>query len=239
MKATEYIENRIKRLPRGYVFTYKDFVSEVDSKEAVIKCLNRMAAADKIKKLSKGKYYKPEETPFGSLNPEQYQIVKDLLEKQGKLIGYITGLGIYNQLGLTTQVSNVIQIGRNNFRPPLKRGKYKILFIKQKNIITKESVPLLQILDSIRYIKKIPDTTIDEACGRIISLIQKLSKEDINRLIRLAIKYNPATRALLGAILETIGKKGSELGSSLNPITKYKMGISKNVLPTMKNWNIE
>lgn len=229
----------MNRLPKGYVFTYEDFISEVNSREAVIKCLNRMAASDKIKKLSKGKYFKPEQTPFGTMNPEQYQIVKDLLEKQGKLIGYITGLSIYNQLGLTTQVSSVIQIGRNSFRPPLERGRYKISFVKQKNIITKENIPLLQMLDTIRYIKRIPDTTNNTACERIIKVIQELSDREQERMIKLALKYTPATRALLGAILETLGKKRGELMATLNPITKYDLRISEKVLPTMKNWNIE
>ena len=50
-----------------------------------------MVAAGKINKLSKGKYYKPQESIFGALLPEQYQIVKDLLEEDDKRIGYITG----------------------------------------------------------------------------------------------------------------------------------------------------
>ena len=50
-------------------------------KEAVIKALNRMVVAGKINKLFKGKYNKPEKTLFDELGPDQYQIVKDLIEK--------------------------------------------------------------------------------------------------------------------------------------------------------------
>jgi hypothetical protein len=113
MKIAEYIAFTIDRLPNGYVFTYVDFTTEVNQKEAVIKALNRMVASGKIAKLSKGKYYKPENTPFGNLQPNQAQVVKDLLEENGKITGYLTGYSIYNQLGLTTQVSNTIQIGKN------------------------------------------------------------------------------------------------------------------------------
>lgn len=67
MKITDYISYTIDRLPKGYIFTYADFSTEVDQKQAVIKALNRMVAAGKIVKLSKGKYYKPETTPFGIL----------------------------------------------------------------------------------------------------------------------------------------------------------------------------
>ena len=158
MKTTDYIAVTIDRLPKGYVFTYDDFTTEVNKKQAVIKALNRMVVSGKIAKLAKGKYYKPEQTVFGTLRPNEFQVVKDLLEDGGRVIGYLTGYSIYNQLGLTTQVSNTIQIGRNEIRPMLKRERYTIKFIKQKNTITKENVSFLQFLDAIRYIKKIPDS---------------------------------------------------------------------------------
>ena len=198
MKTIEYIAVTIDRLPKGYVFTYTDFVTKVNRKEAVIKTLNRMAASGKIVKLAKGKFYKPETTVFGNLQPNQAQVVKDLVENDGKLIGYLTGYSIYNQLGLTTQVSNTIQIGKNEIRPSFQRDRYTISFIKQKNTITKENIPLLQILDSMRYIKKIPDTNTASACKRFLGIIKDLKEKDKTTLVRLALKYPPATRAFLG-----------------------------------------
>src|SRR5699024_9440792 len=113
--------------------TYEDFVTKVHKAQAIIKALNRMADAGDIAKLSKGKFYKPKQTVIGELQPSEEQVVKDLLEEDGKIIGYLTGYSIYNQMALTTQVSNVIQIGRNQTRPKLKRGRYIISFVKQKN----------------------------------------------------------------------------------------------------------
>ena len=241
MKITEYISNSIDRLPKGYVFTYADFVNKVKNKEAIIKALNRMVASGKIAKLSKGKYYKPEVSAYGKLQPNRYQIVKDLLEEDGKITGYLTGYSIYNQLGLTTQVSNIIQIGKNLVRPSLKRAGYKVLFVLQKNTITKENIPLLQILDSIRYIKKIPGTTISFACKRIIVIIRDLSIRDKTTLLRLALKYPPAARALLGAILENIGSKSLTkiLYKSLNPITTYNLPGISNIISSSNRWNIK
>ena len=241
MKVTEYMANTINRLPKGYVFTYEDFVTKVNKKEAVIKALNRMAAAGRISKLSKGKFYKAEETVFGTLQPKQYQIVKDLLEADGKTIGYLTGLSIYNQLGLTTQVSNTIQIGKNETRPSFKRERYTIAFVKQKNTITKENIPHLQLLDAIKYIKKIPNTTIAEACKRLLALLKNVSEKKMATLVRLAQKYPPSTRALLGALLEENGMISvtENLYQSLNPITNYKIiGVNK-ALSTTEKWNIK
>jgi len=239
MKTTEYIAYTIDRLPKGYVFTYADFTTEVNKKEAVIKALNRMVASGKIAKLSKGKYYKPETTPFGNLEPSQSQVVKDLLEENGKIVGYLTGYSIYNQLGLTTQVGNIIQIGKNAIRPDFKRERYFISFIRQKNIITKDNIPLLQILDTIRYIKKIPDTTVESSVKRLLSIIKGFSDIDKNTIARLALKYPPSVRALLGAILESIRFYSTDqLYKSLNLITKYKLGELDSILPSAEKWNI-
>ncbi|MBT0813016.1 hypothetical protein KIH41_17140 [Litoribacter ruber] len=240
MKIAEYISSTIDRLPKGYIFTYADFITEVKNKEAVIKALNRMVASGKIAKLSKGKYYKPENTPFGRLQPSQGQVVKDLLEEDGKITGYLTGYSIYNQLGLTTQVSNTIQIGKNQIRPNFKRERYTISFVMQKNTITKENIPLLQLLDAIRYVKKIPDATIEGSCRRFLAIIKGFSEKEINTLVRLALKYPPATRALLGALLEQMGqgKLTKPLFESLNPITKYKLAGADSILSTTEKWNI-
>jgi len=73
MKTAEYTTITVDRLTKGYVFTYADFPTEVNKKEAVIKALNRMVASIKISKLSKGKYYKPENTPSATCNPIRHK----------------------------------------------------------------------------------------------------------------------------------------------------------------------
>lgn len=240
MKTTDYISNTIDRLPKGYVFTYEDFIDAVNKKEAVIKALNRMAVSGKIAKLSKGKYYKPEQTVFGELQPNQYQIVKDLLENDRKTIGYLTGYSIYNQLGLTTQVSNTIQIGKNEIRPAVKRAQYKIKFVKQKNTITKDNIPFLQLLDAMRYIKNIPDASVASAAKRLLAILKNLTEKGKTTMVRLAMKYPPATRALLGALLDELKNESltQPLFKSLNPITTYKLGGIDKLLSTTTKWNI-
>ena len=215
----------------------------MNKREAIIKHLNRMAKSGKINKLSKGKYYKPQESVFGNLMPEQYQIVKDLLEGEGRMrIGYITGFSIYNALGFSTQLSNTIQIGKQQTRPKLKRGRFNIAFIKQRNTINIENIPLLQLLDVIRFIKKIPDTTVDDSCKRLLTLLKELQPEQKKQIIKLAFKYGPGVRALLGALLSSLKIKDEillkDLFESLNPITNYKIPVSEKILPTAKKWYI-
>ncbi|CAG5011171.1 hypothetical protein DYBT9275_04898 [Dyadobacter sp. CECT 9275] len=241
MKTSDYVAFSVNKLPKGYVFTYESLIDDVNKREAVIKALNRMVSAGKLAKLAKGKYYKPEQTPFGTLLPDVAQVVKDLLEEGGKPIGYLTGLSIYNRLGLTTQVSNIIQIGRNDIRSSFHRERYTISFIKQKNIITKDNIPLLQMLDTIRYIKKIPDTSIESALKRLIALLKGHSENELSRMVRLALKYPPSTRALLGALLDQLGMTtlSGGLYPTLNPITQYELIGADKVLDYTEKWNIK
>ncbi len=128
MKVSDIVINKINRFKSGYVFTYDDFDIPVNNIGALKMALNRLVSSGKIIRLSKGQFYKPEITEFGVLSPPEYQVVKDLLEDNGKIIGYLTGVSAFNKLGLTTQVSNTIQIGTNIDRKPKKRGKYNIKF---------------------------------------------------------------------------------------------------------------
>jgi hypothetical protein len=242
MKVSDNISNTIDRLPTDYIFTFSDFNIQVDNKNAVVKALNRMVASGKISKLSKGKFYKPRKTQFGALQPSTYQIVKDLVEIDGKLIGYLTGNAAFNILGLSTQIPSALQIGTNKYRRAIKRGIYNISFIVQPNKITKENIELLRILDSIRFIKKIPATTPDEACNRLKEIIKQLPLEKITILSTLVLKYTPVVRALCGAILEDIGIDENilkRISNSLNAVTEYKMPISESVLSTKKKWGLK
>lgn len=236
MKVSEIVKSKVDRLQRGYIFTYSDLGLEVEKKEAVIKSLNRMVEAGMLRKISKGRYFKPEMSPFGELKPDQKQVVKDILDENG----YLTGLSVFSDLGLTTQIGNTIQVGKNDWRPSLKRDRYTIKFLRQKNVISKENIPLLQVLDSIRLIKTIPDTDLKNVSLRLISIIRNLTSTEARSLIRLADKYPASTRALLGLYLEEAGKGelAQILQRSINPISRYKYPEIASAFPNSINWNI-
>lgn len=241
MNISKEIRKKIVIFPDDYVFTASDFEMESQNQSAVVKSLNRMAATGEISKLSKGKFYKPRKTQFGELKPSAYQIAKDYIERNGKLIGYITGYSAYNALGLTTQISSYIQIGTNKSRRAVKRDKYTISFILQQNTITKKNIEILRILDAVRFIREIPATTPNEACIRLKEIIKDLNDEQKEMLVKCSLKYTNYVRALCGAILEDIGYDGNSLDSirkSLNGVTNYHLPISESVLPNKQNWRI-
>ncbi|MCF8381839.1 MAG: hypothetical protein K9H49_19880 [Bacteroidales bacterium] len=99
---------------------------------------------------------------------------------------------------------------------------------------------MLQILDSIRFIKKIPDADITNSYKRIVSILKELNKADRLSIAKYALKYNPGTRALTGAILEQIdGSLITEsLYKSLNPATVFEFKISKELIVADNKWRI-
>lgn len=240
MKVSDLVKNKINRLPEGYVFTYDDFTGEVKNESALKLALFKLVKSSKIERLSKGRFYKPKQGLTGKLYPDEYEVVKDLLKSDNKVIGYLTGLGIFNRLGLTTQMSNVIQIGSNFDKKQIKRGKYNIKYIRQWNKITAENINLLQLLDCIRFIKNIPDTSPDQSFKRLVYLVEELQKTDVKIFTSLALNYPPSTRALAGAILEKLNfdDLSAKLLNSLNPTTHFKLDISTNQIPNKLKWKI-
>jgi hypothetical protein len=239
-KITDIVIRKIESFAYGYVFTAGDFPIDVTKQKSVNKVLENLTKVGKIRRLSKGRYYRTKTTEFGELLPDSYQMVKDLLEENGKLIGYITGYQIFNELGLTTQVSAILQIGTIKDKKSTKRSYYRIKFVKQWNTITKENIPLLQLLDCLRFFKNIPDAMPAESCRRLFYLLTKLNDNQRNKIKKLAVKYTPQAIALLGAMLETLNPNEDidMLRKSLNFQTFYSLSIPQEVLPTQKRWNI-
>jgi hypothetical protein len=71
MNVTDFIQDKINRFSRGYVFSYSDLGTNPEDREATIKALNRIVKSGLLDKVSKGRFYKPETTEFGVLEPNR------------------------------------------------------------------------------------------------------------------------------------------------------------------------
>ena len=239
MKSTEVIMKKIKGIGAGVIFGYADLDLPTEVQSAALMTISRMVADGTLRKVGKGKFYKPVVSRLGEMPPMIEQLTKDLIFKDGERIGYITGTPAFSQMGLTTQISSKIVIGAARYRRPLKRGGYEISYTAQPNEITEDSIPLLRILDALKNIKKIPAATPDDVVRNIQRQLENLTENERSSLIGYAINYPPAVRALTGAILECLDRDSARIKETLNPFTKYSLGISESLLPNKSNWNIE
>ncbi|RAK38566.1 UNVERIFIED_ORG: hypothetical protein DFS12_10235 [Chitinophaga ginsengisegetis] len=237
---SKIVKKVIDKIPPGKIFDYSFFSLSPDKEQALSKTLSRMYKNGELARVSKGKYYKPAATRFGQLRPKEEELVNALTSNNNAQTGYLTGVSLYNQMGLTSQVSNSLVIAQNTPQPNKKLIGYNIRYTKRAVKIKKEYIPLLQLLDAFRDIKSIPDAPVDQSVKILGAKIIGLSDKDIQTMINLSKDYNPATRALLGAVLNHYRPviKTDILLSLLNPLTKFKIGISDKVLGTRQKWNI-
>lgn len=238
-KIADIVTNRIDRMRDGYIFTSSDFYDLVKDPAILSRTLRSLVMTGKICKAGKGRFYKPKQSIFGTLPPYEEWIVQDYLMDGKRIIGYMTGQYAYSLLGLSTQISGVYTIGSNTYRRVITRGNVKIRFVLQPNTITRANIPLLQMLDALRFIRRIPACTPDEACATMRATIRKLPATERMLLASLAMKYTDYVRALVGAILDETDTNTYSLSRSLNPGSTYKIGLTDNDLPNRKKWRIQ
>jgi len=242
MKVAAQIREKIKSIPESEPFGYADLGIEAIDFFTAAKALERLQKKGTIKKVSKGVFYKPKMTIMGPLGPDYDALLKRFLFKDGKRVGYITGGELYNQLNLTTQNYFRTKIATNRSRKKIEKGWLKTSTVKAYAEISENNYQLLGILDAIKDIRNISDTPTTKAIKLLSGKLVTFSKKDIDALIKLSMKYPPRVRALLGAIIEDKFKRTfelSDLKSSLNPTTVYKLKIKETDFPTIKNWQIK
>ena len=240
MKVTEKIEKRIKRMPEGTTFKYRQLNITASEYSAAVKAIERLIAKKVIKRISTGIFYKPKKTVFGELRPGESEIIKPYLFEQGKRVAYITGTALYNNLGLTTQVPKIIKIASRSKRITINTGSLKAKPVKSYVDVTKDNFRLLEILDILKDFVKIPDMDKEVGITFLLNKLKDLSEKDGARIIKYALQYPPRTRAFLGALLNQLNKQENKtVKESLNPLTNYELGINDELLSTAPNWNIK
>ncbi len=241
MTISKKIEERIKNIEKGNIFTYQDLLIKKEEYSAASKTIERLIKKEIIKRISTGVFYKPKQTVFGELKPDEEKIITPYLFKNGRRIAYITGLLLYNKMGLTSQIPKEISIASREKRIYISRGNIKANAVKSYVEITNENYRLLELLDAIKDLKKIPDLDKKSAITILTNNLLELNNEERKELIKIALAYPPRVRAFLGAFLENMDKNidTTNLDDSLNPLSEYRLGITKEILPTVEKWNIK
>ena len=229
------IENILFNQGNGIINTRE--LDTTSSKYSTFKVLERMVKKGELKRAEKGLYYIPKKSIFGELPLTIKDFIQKYLYLGDKRIGYITGINLFNRYGLTTQLSNSIEIATNTRKNPREFDGIKIKFIQNKALITEENIKYLEILDILKNLKNIPDSNIEESYMLMKSKILSLAYEEILTLLELAEKYyTVVVLALLGSMIEEKNiLKVEELKKKLNKTTTFKLNLN---LKNGKEWRI-
>ena len=158
--------------------TFKDY-----SRPWVMKQLKSLCEDKKLIRFEKGIYYIPTDTVLGKsvLNPHKV-IEKKYINDGDKIIGYYSGITFQNQLKLTTQMPNTIEIYTNNETTNVRDvmvGKQKIILRRARTSINSDNVAVLSFLEMMNDI--IPSSLDDDKKSRIVDYINSagITKNDI------------------------------------------------------------
>ncbi len=230
------VRTKIERGGSDRLWTYADFASLPTL--AVAATLTRMARRGTIRRVRKGVYYTPRETRFGTTAPDPSRVAAAVLDRRG-IAWRHSGLPAYNALGLTTQVSPVstfavegdVAVPRTN-----SEGRVRLRTVASiKNLTSEERA----VLDALRDLKAIPDTTPAATLTRIVGLFRS-NRVSFERVLKVGRKEPPRVRALLGMIGTMLGKDAGTLKplrDSLNRTTSFKLGLAEN-FPEAREWSV-
>ena len=229
----------IDKIEPGKMFTYQALTAWKLSPESTVKAMSRLVGRGQIRRFSKGVFYRPKQGILGEILPSDSEKIRLSLYEGEVRIGYVTGLSLYNRMGLTTQIPKTVTIATGKARQKKKLGNINIKLIPSKAPVNEQNREYLEVLDALTDIKNIPDSQPYEILNLLSQKIECLDERSLNVLVQLAKKYYPpATKALLGLILGSNGYAISRLlAEDLNPTTHYNIGL-KGYWAQAKEWKI-
>lgn len=160
-----------------------DITFEDYSRPWIMKQLQTLCEEGKIIRYEKGVYYIPTDTVFGKsiLNPRKV-IEKKYIKDGTRIMGYYSGITFQNQLKLTTQMPNVIEIFTNNETSKIRNitvGNQKVILRKSRTDINRDNVAVLSFLELMNEI--IPHSLDENKKSYIIDYMNanSITKDDI------------------------------------------------------------
>ena len=239
MRAAQAIRRRIQARGPDSLWTFNDFGGFPGY--AVAQALSRLAKEGFIRRIRRGLYYYPKMTAMGPSKPSTALLLaKTIRRSKGGTI-FAGGTASFQNLGITTQVPAQYTILGNLAPRTIQIGEVTVR-IRQRSFghLKGASQEDFWVLDSIRNLKHVPDSTPTNAVAKIVANLRTSGRSVQRRLLQFARGEPPRVRAVLGAIAERIGYRGPEtemLKKSLNPLTKYHLDVAS-ALPNASAWNI-
>lgn len=181
------------------------------------KSLERLSKSGKIVHLTKGLYYRPKKNRFGMIPISEEEIARHYIRNgKGVLIGY----RMYNQKGITTQVSKQVEI----LSTALSEDRKNIQNVSVKKIsaeLTEETIPVIETLDILGSYNKIEDINRKVLLAYLEKFAELYSDEAANHVLS-RMKYKKSTIAFFASVLNHMNVANT-LNQYLSPMSDYKI----------------
>lgn len=221
MSFSKIIEKELLTYPVNEVF----FASELYSKQFTeinelnyYKVLERLTKKREISKVSKGCYYIPRKSKFGYLPISENEVIRSVLKSNNG--GFEVGYGLYNEIGLTTQITK----NRVFYCNTIKGNKRKVkntefMFLNLE--FNKDIVKIIQTLEVLQNYNKIEDLNT-KMFRNYISTIKNFYNDNIVYEVLSYKTYKKSTIAFLKDILE-YNQLSNNLDIYLSSLSSYNI----------------
>lgn len=240
MRAGSISKTVTHMVDRGGVdrlWTYRDFRPFPES--AIAAVLSRLKKKGLLVRVRNGVYYRPRNSRFGTTAPEPTRVAEAVLRRRG-IPAVSSGMPAYNALGLTTQVSPVPTFTVKGRVGSLRTGRKNKIRLRPVTSLYGLKQEERIVLDSLRDLRSIPDTSPEDVLSKIAELIRD-GRVSYERVARGAARTEPPrVRALIGLLGTMIGADRvilERLRTGLNKGTKFKYGLVR-VFPGARAWGI-
>ena len=220
MKQNQIVEASLQCFkPNELIFASKLFSEKLEdevSEAAYYKTLERMCKSGKLVKAAKGTYYIPKASRFGTIPLSEEEIISAFTKEES---GTIVGYSLYNQLGITTQISKATEVLSSVLDSQTKTIRNVVVHYLPLRFTeaVKQTVQALDVLQNIEHIQNINYRALVSYTKSIADNYDQTVFEEVIA----KRKYPKATIAFLQNILDYYGK-ANRLNKYLSSSSTYK-----------------
>ncbi len=173
------------------------------SRPWIDKTLKAMVESESMKRFDQGVYYIPRKTAFGDsiLSPKAVLTRRYIRDKEN-VFGFMSGIALLNEIGLTTQVPNVLTIVSNREKTRgrmVKIANQQAYLIKAPCKIDNSNYNTLKLLEAVKLLNA---DTLNETQINNMSRFIKENSITINDISQYCIYYpDYVSKRILGGKL--------------------------------------
>lgn len=213
-----YIETIIEHEPENKLLGASALYSQSFStipEMTYYKALERMCKKGILVHLTKGLYYRPKNTRFGTVPISEKDIVDHYIkDNQGIVVGY----RLFNQKGLTTQISKRVEV-LSSAVPGKKKNIHNIYVMNISISLTPETIPIIETLEILQNYKSIEDINNTELAAYMKDFARHYANEATVYVLKNR-KYKKSTIAFLESFLNYF-KVENTLNQFLSSLSSY------------------
>lgn len=213
-----YIETIIEHEPENKLLEASALYSQSFStipEMTYYKTLERMCKKGILVHLTKGLYYRPKNTQFGTVPISEKDIVDHYIkDNQGIVVGY----RLFNQKGLTTQISKRVEV-LSSAVPGKKKNIHNIYVMNISISLTPETIPIIETLEILQNYTSIEDINNTALAAYMKDFARHYADEATVYVLKNR-KYKKSTIAFLESFLNYF-KVENTLNQFLSSLSSY------------------